>query len=87
MSVLFPGTAICTDSVPWTDAKDAFYQGSDWPLPKLGNHPHSAGNYCRFLRKWVRERGVISWMDAIRQASLNSCLIMKEHVPGMKKKG
>ncbi len=88
MSVLFPGTAICTDSVPWVDAAGAFYTGTDWPLPEhLNSHPRAAGNYCRFLRKWVRERGVLSWMDAIRQASLNACLILEDHVPMMKKKG
>ena len=29
----------------------------------------------------------MSWMDAIRQASLNSALILDDCVPGMKKKG
>ncbi len=88
MTVMFPGAGICTDSVPWTDASGAFYEGSEWPLPDgLNNHPRSAGNYCRFLRKWVRERGVMSWMDAIRQASLNSALILEDCAPAMKKKG
>jgi N-acyl-D-glutamate deacylase len=35
----------------------------------------------------VRERGVLSWMDAIRQTSLNPCLIIQDCAPGMKKKG
>ena len=88
LSVMFPGAGICTDSIPWTDASGAFYEGSEWPLPEgLNSHPRAAGNYCRFLRKWVRERGVMSWMDAIRQASLNSALILDDCVPGMKKKG
>ena len=79
---------MCTDSIPWTDASGAFYEGSEWPLPEgLNSHPRAAGNYCRFLRKWVRERGVMSWMDAIRQASLNSALIIEDCAPGMKKKG
>ena len=88
MSVLMPGGAICTDSVPWIDSKGTWYEGTEWPLPEgLVSHPRAAGNYTRFLRKWVRERGVLSWMDAIRQASLNSCLIMEDHVPAFKKKG
>ena len=29
----------------------------------------------------------MSWMDAIRQASLNSALIIEDCAPGMKKKG
>ena len=88
MSVLYPGTAICTDAIPWVQADGSFYEGKEWPLPDgLANHPRAAGNYTRFLRKWVRERGVISWMDGIRQASLNSALILGDSVPGMKKKG
>ena len=39
------------------------------------------------MRKWVVERGVLSWMDAIRQTSLNACLILEESVPQLKKKG
>ena len=88
MSVLFPGTSICTDCLPFTTPEGTFYEGTEWPLPeRLTNHPRLAGNYTRFLRKWVRERGVISWMDAIKQASLNSAIILGDSVPGMKKKG
>ncbi len=88
MSVLFPGTAICTDAIPWVDAKGAFYKGSEWPLPEgLQSHPRAAGNYSRFMRRWVRERKVLSWMDAIRAASLNACLIFGDCAPALKKKG
>ena len=88
MSVLYPGTAICTDAIAWVQPDGSFYEGSEWPLPdNLNSHPRAAGNYCRFLRRWVRERQVLSWMDAIRQASLNSCLILEHFVPAMKKKG
>ena len=88
MSVLYPGTAICTDPVTWVDADGNWYEGTDWPLPEgLQSHPRAAGNFCRFLRKWVRERGVLSWMDAIRQASLNSCLILQDYAPALRTKG
>ena len=88
MAVLYPGIAICTDSIPWVDPKGVWCKGKEWPLPEgLGGHPRFAGNYCRFLRKWVRERKVISWMDAIRQASLNACLILEDCCPSLKKKG
>jgi N-acyl-D-glutamate deacylase len=88
MSVLYPGAAICTDAISWVQPDGGFYWGDEWPLRKdLSNHPRAAGNYSRFLRKWVRERGVISWMDAIRQASLNACLILEEAAPALKKKG
>lgn len=88
MSVMYPGTAICTDGLAYVQADGSFFESDQWPLPDgLNNHPRAAGNYCRFLRKWVRERGVLSWMDAIRQASLNSALILERAVPKMKRKG
>jgi N-acyl-D-glutamate deacylase len=88
ISVLYPGAAICTDAIAWVKPDGSFYWGDEWPLRKdLSNHPRAAGNYSRFLRKWVREREVISWMDAIRRTSLNACLILEECVPAMKKKG
>lgn len=88
MSVLYPGTAICTDGIQWITPKGEWFKSSEWPLPKdLQSHPRAAGAYSRFLRKWVRERGVLSWMDAIRQASLNACLILGDSIPQMKKKG
>jgi N-acyl-D-glutamate deacylase len=88
MSVLFPGGVIETDAVPWTRSDGTSYKGKDWPLPEgLNSHPRSAGCYSRFLRKWVRERAVISWMDAIRKASLNPAQIMGKGTPMMHKKG
>ena len=88
MSVLFPGTAICTDGVQWVTSDGKWFYGKDWPLPEgLQSHPRHSGGFSRFLRKWVRVRGVLSWMDAIRQTSLNACLILEESVPQMKKKG
>ena len=85
---LYPDAAICTDTMPWTAADGSFYWGTEWPLPEgLNNHPRSAGNYTRFFRKWVRERGVLSWMDAIRKTALIPCQILENCVPGMKKKG
>jgi N-acyl-D-glutamate deacylase len=88
MSVLFPGGAIETDAVPWTQSDGSAYKGKEWPLPKgLNSHPRSAGCYSRFLRMWVRERGIISWMDAIRKASLIPAQIMGEGTPMMQKKG
>jgi N-acyl-D-glutamate deacylase len=88
MSVLFPGGGIETDAVPWTQSDGSSYKGKEWPLPKgLNSHPRSAGCYSRFLRMWVRERQVISWMDAIRKASLIPAQIMGEGTPMMQKKG
>jgi N-acyl-D-glutamate deacylase len=88
LSVLFPGGAIETDAVPWTQSDGTSYKGKDWPLPRgLNSHPRSAGCYSRFLRIWVRERGVISFMDAIRKASLIPAQIVGKGTPMMEKKG
>ena len=88
LSVLFPGGVIETDATPWTTPDGQWVRGKEWPLPKnTAAHPRSAGCYSRFLRKWVRERGVISWMDAIRKATLNPAQILEKSTPMMKKKG
>ena len=88
MSVLFPGGAVVTDGLPYTTTDGKFFHSDEWPLPEgLSNHPRAAGNYCRFLRKWVRERGVISWMDAMRYTSLNAAKILEDSIPEMKNKG
>jgi N-acyl-D-glutamate deacylase len=88
LSVLFPGGVIETDATPWTTPDGQWIRGKEWPLPKdAAAHPRSAGCYSRFLRMWVRERGVISFMEAIRKASLNPAQIMEKATPMMKKKG
>ena len=88
MSVLFPGGALITDALPPTDANGDWYLGNEWPLPAgLQNHPRAAGGFSRFLRKWVRERQVISWMDAIAKCSLTPAQLIEEAAPMMKKKG
>ncbi len=88
MSVLFPGTNICSDAISWLDSQGNWFEGSDWPLPEgLQSHPRAAGNFTRFLRRWVRERDLISWMDAIRSASLNACLTFGAFAPALQRKG
>jgi N-acyl-D-glutamate deacylase len=88
LSVLFPGGVIETDGVSWVNADGTWFRGKEWPLPEgLNNHPRAAGCYTRFLRSWVRERGVISWMDAIRKASLFPAEILEKSTPMFKKKG
>jgi N-acyl-D-glutamate deacylase len=88
LSVLLPGGGIESDSVSWVQPDGKWYRGKEWPLPKeLGNHPRSAGCYSRFLRSWVRERGVISFMEAIRKASLIPAQILEKSTPLFRKKG
>jgi N-acyl-D-glutamate deacylase len=88
LSVLFPGGVIETDCMPWMTPDGQFLEGKDWPLPKdATSHPRSAGSYCKFLGKYVRERGIISFIEAIRKASLFPAQIMEKATPMMKKKG
>ena len=88
LSVLFPGGVIETDAVPYTSPDGKWLRGKEWPLPEgAASHPRSAGTYSRFLRKWVRERGVISFMEAIRKSSLRPAQILEKSTPMMKKKG
>ena len=88
LSVLFPGGVIETDAVPYTSLDGKWLRGKEWPLPEgSASHPRTAGFYTRFLRKWVRERGVISFMEAIRKSSLRPAQILEKSTPMMKKKG
>ncbi len=88
LSVLYPGGAIATDAMPWTNAKGEIIEGDVWPLPDDAfAHPRSAGTYSRFIGRWVRERNAISLLEAIRKTSLNPAQILEDSVPQMKKKG
>jgi N-acyl-D-glutamate deacylase len=88
LSVLFPGGVIETDAVPYISKEGEWLKTKEWPLPEgAASHPRTAGCYTRFLRKWVRERGVISFMDAIRKSSLRPSQILEKSTPMMKKKG
>ena len=88
LSVLYPGGAIATDAMPWTNAKGDVLEGDIWPLPDDAfAHPRSAGTYSRFIGRWVRERKAISLLEAIRKTSLIPAQILEDAVPQMKKKG
>jgi len=88
LSVLYPGGAIASDAMPWTNAKGEILEGDIWPLPKDAfAHPRSAGTFSRFIGRWVRERKAISLLEAIRKTSLIPAQILEDAVPQMKKKG
>ena len=50
-------------------------------------HPRSAGTHARILGRFVRERRVISLMDALRKMALFPAQRLEGVDPGMKKKG
>lgn len=87
-SILYPGAAICSDSVPWTDAQGLFISGTDWPLPEGAfSHPRSAGSYARFFREYVRERGAVDLKEAVAKCTLYPAQIMEATVPQMRTRG
>lgn len=50
-------------------------------------HPRSSGTFCKILRKYVREEGRITLMDAIKKMSLMPAQVLETVVPEMKKRG
>ncbi len=62
--------------------------GSDAILnPGNNNHPRSAGAFSRLLAVYVRERHVITLMDALRKMSLLPAQALEERAPAMRRKG
>lgn len=56
----------------------------------LGNgkgHPRTAGTYTRVLGRYVRERGALTLMDALRKMTLMPARRLERRVPSMRKKG
>jgi N-acyl-D-aspartate/D-glutamate deacylase len=53
----------------------------------VAGHPRSAGTHARILGVYVRERHVLSLMDAVRKMTLLPARRLETLVPGMKRKG
>ncbi|MDP9096133.1 MAG: amidohydrolase family protein [Pseudomonadota bacterium] len=88
MAVLFPGSAIASDAMPWSLPDGSTYTGDAWPLPDdATSHPRSSGCFTRFLRHWVRERETISLIDAIAKCTLIPADILAPSTPAMAQKG
>ncbi len=86
-SLLMPDTAIATDAMPAVDRRGRL-AGDDWPLPpELVAHPRSAGSYARTFRWLVRERGVLSLVEAVRRCTLLPARILEDAVPQFRRKG
>lgn len=71
LSVTYPGGSIASDAMPWINTDGSIYEGMDWPLPEgLSAHPRSSGTFTRFLREFVRERGVMSLMEGLAKCTI-----------------
>lgn len=85
-ALTFPGTVIGSDAMPlsWPDAVASPHA---WPPPDLTVHPRGAGTFSRYLRRYVRELGAVSLVDAIHQCTLGPAQILEQFVPAMRQKG
>jgi N-acyl-D-aspartate/D-glutamate deacylase len=53
----------------------------------LESHPRNAGTYSRVLAQYVREKGTISLMDALRKMSLMPAEMLERSTPAARLKG
>jgi N-acyl-D-aspartate/D-glutamate deacylase len=53
----------------------------------LEGHPRNAGTYSRVLAQYVREKGTITLMDALRKMSLMPAEVLERSTPAARKKG
>lgn len=60
---------------------------SDGILQNGKGHPRTAGTYTRVLGRYVRERGALSLIDALRKMTLMPAQRLERRVPSMKNKG
>jgi dihydroorotase len=60
---------------------------SDGILDQGKGHPRTAGTYTRVLGKYVRERGLMTLLVALRKMTLMPAQRLEGRVPGMKNKG
>ena len=53
----------------------------------LEGHPRNAGTYSRVLAQYVREKGTITLMDALRKMSLMPAQMLERSTPAAREKG
>ena len=71
LSVTYPGGAIASDAMPWTDTDGSIYEGMEWPLPdRLSAHPRSSATFIRFLKEYVRDRATMPLMEALAKCTI-----------------
>lgn len=51
------------------------------------SHPRNAGTYSRVLRQYVREKGTVTLMDALRKMSLMPAEMLERSTPAARNKG
>ncbi len=62
--------------------------GSDAILsPNFNNHPRASGAFCRTIGVYVRERKVLSLMDALKKMTLDPARRLEKRCPAMRIRG
>lgn len=62
--------------------------GSDAILePGDNNHPRGAGTFARVLGRYVREKKVLSLMDALHKMTIQPAQLLEEQAPALRAKG
>lgn len=87
-ALLHPSTVLGSDAMPltWT-APDP--DPLAWPLPPGAavTHPRTAGTFSRTLRRYVRELGSLSLLDAVGRATHLPARVLEPGVPALRRKG
>lgn len=62
--------------------------GSDGAIDEEGRgHPRGAGTYARFIRQFVRERGDLTLVEAMRKTSYLAAVQLQQASPAFRRKG
>ncbi|MYS83910.1 amidohydrolase family protein [Embleya scabrispora] len=86
-ALLHPGSVVGSDAMPltWTNGPA---DPMAWPLPPSAmTHPRTSGTFSKVLRRYVREQGALTLMDAIARSSFGPAQILQDSVPAMRRKG
>lgn len=82
-----PALIIASDAMFWLGS-DRQLITTEWPGPAGAMaHPRSAGAFSRFFGVYVREKQMVSLMDAVRRTSFEPAKMLSEAVPSMRRKG
>jgi hypothetical protein len=86
-ALLSPDTAIASDAMPLSLGRGV-PDPYAWPLAEgTVTHPRTAGTFSKVFRRYVRELGELSLLEAVRRCSLLPAQILGNSVTEMNKKG
>jgi N-acyl-D-aspartate/D-glutamate deacylase len=86
-ALLLPDTAVASDAIPFT-GPDGHPMESEWPLPDgVFSHPRTAGTFSRFIATFVRDRQVLTPLEAVRRCTLVPAQLLEDVAPDMRRRG